>query len=117
MNPKLVYQHIGDVIRQRRKQLGLRQHHLAAKLGISRGSLANIEIGAQGVLVHQLYKFGKALNLPPTDFLPLAFEKDESEWGNVKMPDDLSRQQKSQIAALIDGASNALKQKGGRNAK
>ena len=116
MNPKLVYQHIGDVIRQRRKQLGLRQHHLAAKLGISRGSLANIETGAQGVLVHQLYKFGEALNLPPTDFLPLAFEQDESEWA-VKLPDDLSPQQKSQIAALIEGTPTTSKTKGGRDAK
>jgi transcriptional regulator with XRE-family HTH domain len=120
MNPKLVYKHIGDVIRQRRKQLGLRQHHLAAKLGISRGSLANIEIGAQGVLVHQLYKFGAALNLPATDFLPLAFEKDESEWSNDwenVMPADLSPQQKSQIAALLDGDGTATKKKGGRDAK
>jgi transcriptional regulator with XRE-family HTH domain len=116
MNPKQVYKHIGDVIRQRRKQLGWRQHQLAAKLGISRGSLANIEIGQQGVLVHQLYKFGAALNLPPTDFLPIEFEKDESEWGGM-LPDDLNPQQKAQITALLDGGSAPVNEKGARNAK
>jgi transcriptional regulator with XRE-family HTH domain len=115
MNPQLVYKHIGEVIRQRRKQLGWRQHHLAARLGISRGSLANIEIGQQGVLVHQLYRFAEALNLPATDFLPLAFEKAESDWGGL-LPDDLSPQQKSQVAALLDGGSTTAA-KGGRGAK
>lgn len=49
----------------------MRQKNLAAFVGISRGTLANIETGRQNLHVHQLYNFARALKLrSPADLLP-----------------------------------------------
>lgn len=48
----------------------MKQEALANALGISRGSLANIETGKQSILVHQIYNFSRALKVRPHDFLP-----------------------------------------------
>src|SRR5437016_6301362 len=70
MLPDPIYKQIGAVIKARRKKLGLKQETLAGMLGISRGSLANVETGRQNVLVHQLYRFAASLELSPFDLLP-----------------------------------------------
>jgi transcriptional regulator with XRE-family HTH domain len=103
VNQREIQQHLGSVIRRRRKQLELRQQDLAAQLGISRGSLANIEIGKQGVLVHQLYSFAEALGLRPEDFLaPLPDKTNplQEPWAEA-IPADLKLEQRKQIARLI----------------
>ena len=71
-------------------------------LGISRGSLANIETGRQSVLVHQLYKFAAALQLTPFDLLPQP-STDQFEAGRTELPlpDGLKAQQKKQVAHLF----------------
>src|SRR5437016_3336973 len=65
-----LYDQLGTLIRNRRKKLLLTQRDLAARIGISRASLANIETGRQKVLVHQLYALATALDLAPSDLLP-----------------------------------------------
>lgn len=119
MTPDPVYQQIGAVIQRRRKQLGLKQQGLAASLGISRGSLANIETGRQSILVHQLYKFAKALNLSPSDLLPSSSAPPplQHDWSTV-LPAGLKPQQQEQIARLLEGAqSETMTQKREVNAK
>jgi transcriptional regulator with XRE-family HTH domain len=89
------------------------QETLAAKLDISRGSLANVETGRQNVLVHQLYKFGLALNLEPTDFLPItANASARLDLAELPLPDDLKKNQKEQLARLIDGVGMSADQTG-----
>lgn len=98
-----VYKHIGAVIKARRKTLGLKQEALAGRLGISRGSLANVETGRQRVLVHQLYKFAAALQLAPTDLLPQPSTSDsKAERTELPLPNSLKPQQKKQIARLFE---------------
>jgi len=111
VNQKEIYEHLGAVIKRRRKQLGLRQRDLAARLAISRGSLANIETGNQGVLVHQLYRLAEALNLPPDDFLmPISEQSNELQqaWADA-IPADLKPEQRRQIARLIGAESDPAK--------
>jgi len=64
------YRQLGNRIRDRRKAIGLTQDNLAEKLGISRGSLANIETEKQRILVHQLYHFAQALETDVSELLP-----------------------------------------------
>jgi transcriptional regulator with XRE-family HTH domain len=111
VNQVRINKHLGGVIRDRRKKLGLKQHQLAARLGISRGSLANIEIGNQGMLVHQLYKFARALDLSPADFLmPLseAMSLVEDGWSEV-IPPHLKQVHRAQIAQLLGSEPAATK--------
>jgi transcriptional regulator with XRE-family HTH domain len=97
-----VYKEIGALIRVRRKTLKRKQEALASELGISRGALANIETGRQGILVHQLYRFASALKLTITDLLPSpSVDKHKVERTDLPLPSDLKPQQKEQVARLI----------------
>jgi transcriptional regulator with XRE-family HTH domain len=97
-----IYKTIGGIIRQRRRRLELPQTKLAAQLGISRATLANIETGRQRVLVHHLYALAEALDMKPTDLLPQMINSgSKSEWAQFPTPSDLKPQQKEQIARLI----------------
>jgi len=68
-------------------------------LGISRGSLANIETGRQSILVHQLYSFAGALGLSPFELLPApAAEAVRAKRSGLPLPTDLKAQQRKQVA-------------------
>jgi transcriptional regulator with XRE-family HTH domain len=97
-----IYKHIGELIKSRRKTLKLKQETLALMLGISRGSLANIETGRQNILVHNLYKFAAVLKLKPFDLLPQpSSNQTRTEHVVLPLPDDLKAEQKKQVAHLF----------------
>jgi len=103
-----IYKTIGSIIRRRRRRLELPQTKLAAKLGMSRATLANIETGRQRLLVHHLYAFAEALDVKLSDLLPQAVRVGSAgDWSQVPMPPDLKPQQKEQIASLIGRMSRA----------
>jgi transcriptional regulator with XRE-family HTH domain len=115
MNPDRIYHQIGIVIRSRRKQLSMTQQQLAAHLGISRASLANIEVGRQKVFVHHLYALAGALQLKPYELLPLptGLGLDE-DWTGLPLPEGLKPEQRSQVAHLVDGIGFEANEKKGR---
>src|SRR2546426_7334893 len=88
-------------------------------LGISRGSLANVETGRQSVLVHQLYKFAAALQLTPSDLLPpSSADHFVPEGTKLPLPDGLKAQQKEQIARLFEQVdSNQIREREGNRAR
>lgn len=102
MRPEPVYKTIGTIIRGRRRRLEWPQETLAARLGISRATLANIETGRQRVLVHQLYAFAEALQLKPSDLLPPASEgQAAADLSKLPIQGDVNPEQREQIARLI----------------
>ena len=67
-----VNRRVGAAIRfQRVKKLRLTQEQLAEIVGISRPSVANIENGRQQLTVAQLVRFADALNVAPSELLPI----------------------------------------------
>jgi transcriptional regulator with XRE-family HTH domain len=115
MEPKLIYAHIGALIKTRRKHFKLTQEKLATQLSISRASLANIETGRQKILVHQLYNLAAALDLSPADFLPAAAAvapEAATEAADLPLPEGLKPQHKEQIARLFASPAPAPKSKG-----
>lgn len=85
----------------------MKQETLAKELGISRGSLANIETGKQSVLVHQIYNFARALKVKPHDFLPdSAGEMSSTPPVVLSQPTNitLSPDQQRQIANVLSDA-------------
>lgn len=60
-----VYRQIGAKIENIRQVLGLTQEELAKRLTISRASIANIELGRQRIMLHDIEKFAKALGTTP----------------------------------------------------
>lgn len=119
MGVLLIYEFIGTAIRQRRKKLGLTQEQLAKLMDTSRASLANIEIGRQNVLVHQLLNFAAALDMKIEDLLPpQPTFKQAASPSDFPLPDGLNRLQKQQISQLLSGSPEEAitPQKGKRNA-
>lgn len=110
VNVDPIYKQIGEVIRAKRKTLGMTQHDLAKKLGISRGSLANVETGRQNMLVHQLYAYADALQLRPTDLVP--DRASVADWSEIPLPSGLKPNQKAQLARLISGGGDEISMKG-----
>jgi transcriptional regulator with XRE-family HTH domain len=102
MRPEPVYKTIGAIIRGRRRRLEWPQQILAARLGMSRATLANIETGRQRVLVHQLYSFAEALQLKPSDLLPPATDgQPAADMMKLLIQGEVNPEQREQIARLI----------------
>jgi transcriptional regulator with XRE-family HTH domain len=69
-----LYHIIGDKICQARKAKRWSQAKLAAKLGLSRVSIVNIEKGRQRPPVHVIWDIAEVLNLEPSQLVPLQSE-------------------------------------------
>jgi transcriptional regulator with XRE-family HTH domain len=65
-----IYATLGRTVRTLREGLRVTQAELAAKVGLSRASIANIEGGRQAVLLHQFLALAKALAVQPMDLIP-----------------------------------------------
>ena len=62
--------HIGGKIRDRRNALGLSQETLAARVGLTRTSIANIEAGRQAPPVMRLAMLATVLRVQLADLIP-----------------------------------------------
>lgn len=60
-----VYVSFGEIIKAHRVKRGWTQTDLAEKVGLSRTSVTNIEIGRQRVLLSDLFDFARALDVTP----------------------------------------------------
>lgn len=102
MNPPLLYLRLGQLIRDRRRGLGLTQERFASQVDLSRGSLANIETGRQRVLVHQLYVIAEQLDVELVALLPDPDEvKDLQPLDNLPFSENVSIESRRKIADLL----------------
>ncbi|MFF8482362.1 helix-turn-helix domain-containing protein [Streptomyces antibioticus] len=69
-----LYRTIGAHLAAARQERGVRQSDLAAAVGLTRASVANIESGAQRIQVHTLIAAAQALGVDPADLLTKALE-------------------------------------------
>jgi transcriptional regulator with XRE-family HTH domain len=69
-----IYKAFGAQVRERREALGMTQLQLSASIGLTRGSVANIEAGRQSVLLHQFLVIAAALQMTPVELLPAKTE-------------------------------------------
>lgn len=60
-----VYVSFGEIVKARRLERGWTQTDLAEKVGMSRTSVTNIEIGRQRILLSDLFDFARAFDLSP----------------------------------------------------
>lgn len=64
------YRHVGAQVRRLRTRAGLKQGDLAARVGMSRASIANVEAGRQAVPLHQFAAIAEALSTEVGSLLP-----------------------------------------------
>lgn len=112
MDASILYKEVGKLIRRQRRALDFTQAKLAARLGISRGALANIETGRQNLLLHQLYRFAAALELNVHDLLPVATDMNildllprsreaQTASKDLPMPKELTPEEKAQVSRVF----------------
>ena len=65
-----LYKLVGKRVGQHRKARGLSQTELANRCGLTRGSIANIELGNQRPTLHTLFTVAEALAVEPPVLLP-----------------------------------------------
>jgi transcriptional regulator with XRE-family HTH domain len=70
VHAQLVNEHFGSSLASIRRARGLSQAELGKIVGLSRGSISNLESGIQNVQLYQLFNFALALNCPPFEFMP-----------------------------------------------
>jgi transcriptional regulator with XRE-family HTH domain len=92
-----LYNQFGRLFREARRAAGLSQAAVAARVGLNRTSIANIESGRQHFPYHMLFRLSEAVGVAPASLLPESrviavvpesklrrfdLEEDESEWVN-----------------------------------
>jgi transcriptional regulator with XRE-family HTH domain len=101
-----IYHALGARIATRRNELKLSQADLAERVGMSRGSVANVEAGRQRLPLHQVYRYLEALRLGEVgDLLPKPTHQtsdlDESPSLDMRQATEgLSDMAKAQVEAL-----------------
>ncbi|MET8631764.1 helix-turn-helix transcriptional regulator [Streptomyces sp. NPDC004680] len=70
MDEKAFNAGIGERVRAVRLGAGLTQEYLARKTGLTRGSITNIESGAQAPPPYRLARIAAALSVEPADLMP-----------------------------------------------
>lgn len=63
-------QELGDLVRTRRRILGMTQEQLAEAVGLARGSIANLERGTQAPTAFRMAALAQALRCTPSDLMP-----------------------------------------------
>ena len=69
MEREHLYRALGKRIKARREALDLSQEELATRIGMTRASVANIESGAQRLMLHSIPKVARALRWTPRKLL------------------------------------------------
>ena len=104
MESEDIYREVGRNIRRYRQELHRTQEQVAAEIGISRASLANIEVGRQKVQLHHLYAIAKALDLdsPVVLMPPLAAPAPRDDLSELPLPKEgLSDKQRLEVLRLL----------------
>jgi transcriptional regulator with XRE-family HTH domain len=97
-----IYRLLGLAVAKRRAEMKLTQAEVAAQIGLTRASLANIETGRQKVMLHHVYRLSAALecasilDLVPATFLFADETEPVSFYGS-----DMNDQQRAQLEHFI----------------
>ena len=115
VSEQTIYKRFGRAVAARRKRLELTQAELAARVGMSRASVANIESGRQNVLLHHVYGLAAALEFSKvSDLLPSQLKTEPLEGLDMILSDEtITARGKAQITDLI---ANALSRRGSAKA-
>jgi transcriptional regulator with XRE-family HTH domain len=81
-----VYQELGRRARSARRAGGLTQQQVADRIGLSRTSVTNIELGNQQILLHTFFRLAAALGIEPVALLP-----DPDARPEVEMPAEVAQ--------------------------
>ena len=108
-----LYCEFGKRLKKARKQVGLTQDSLAERVGLSRASITNIELGRQHVALHSVFLLASALGITPRQLLP---EQTQNDSNTTSTPLNLLRswpglaKESQQWITRIVASNNATKE-------
>lgn len=109
MSGNSIYVAFGEAVALRRNKLDMTQAQLAARVGLSRASIANIEGGRQNVLLHHACSIASALQLAGVgDLLPVQAEASLEDQA-LALSEPVSRNAQAQINSIIANATAKVK--------
>lgn len=100
-----IYRLLGQNVAHLRNKRGLTQAEIAAQIGLTRASLANIETGRQKVLMHHVFRLANALNCDSVlDLVPASFEFSDDVPPITTHGSPLSEQEHAQVQRFVQSA-------------
>lgn len=84
-NETLLYQKLGQHLRQKREAANLTQGHLAEGVGVLRTSITNIEAGRQKAPLHLIYELCGVLRVDIKDVLPTLSDLAETQNSTIEI--------------------------------
>ena len=96
---------IGNLIKQRRLELGMTQEELAHKLGYkSKSTINKIEIGINGISQSKIVDFAKALDCSPYLFIESVPHEDHSDlvMKYAELLSNMSKDKQDNVMQYID---------------
>jgi transcriptional regulator with XRE-family HTH domain len=110
VHAELVNKGFGERLASVRKAKKFSQQELGKVVGLSRGSISNLESGIQNVQLCQVFAFAHALNAPVNEFIPLLHDVVVYEDGDVESDQlflQVSKRQLVESDPLGDDDENA----------
>lgn len=99
------YAEFGQRVRAARLDVGMTQAVLGASVGLTRGSVANLEAGRQRIPLHVLIELGRALRLPPAELLPIEEPGPSFDYNHLDAQlDNLSADDQDFIRTVVEAA-------------
>lgn len=105
MDDMEIYRQLGQNVARLRNERGRTQAEVAAQIGLTRASLANIETGRQKVLMHHVFRLANALNCASIlDLVPARFEFADAVQPITTHGSPLSQQQHAIVQRFVQSA-------------
>lgn len=103
----VIYRVVGRRFREIRTSKGITQADVATETGLTRQSVANIELGRQRFMLHTFFDVARALGVSPAELLPSD--------GGIEMSADLQQDlQKVESPTARRFAESILQSKSGK---
>ena len=96
-----IYIEFGRLVKQSRLRLKLTQGDLAKRVGMSRTSITNIELGYQKILLHQVFLIAEALNIEVSYLLPSLPDSGSISDLEHRFPKGLARDEADFIQSVV----------------
>lgn len=84
-----IYVAIGNAVLHERTRAGWTQQDLAGQVGLARASIANVELGRQRLMLHQVLAMADVLSIPAGELLGIGVAAQREDGTRKKMRDEI----------------------------
>lgn len=108
----ILYAIIGQRIRINRERFNMTQEEMGEKVGLTRSSIANIELGRQKIQLDTLYQVALTLKLEVYDLLPSVIELENGENDNIQFLLEQDKFTEEELSWISDVIKKGIKNEG-----